>query len=396
EVAPRRADDPARQAELDAIVAEAHFQLARSAQRAFDYERALAGYATLVGSARFARSADPEMPARLRDARWNAARLSSSLGRHAEAARAWEEAARMHDGEPARRARLQAAREQLAARDARGAARALDRWLAAHPEAPEAAEAHWLRARAAEAGGDEPRRLAALEATVDRVEATREPTPRARDRAARAQLALADAEVAARSATPIRVGRHPDLASAVDALEDGVRRETARVRAGVDAYEAVVPHGRALQSVAALTRQGALYEGLVRDVLDARLEMPRRMRARLRASPAIARRVRARWDDTVRGQLDARVRPVECLAVRRYLLAARLASRASLPSDDAQRAARRLAAYGEERVAACAAEGHAADPSFEALRPGELDRARRGRHAGPPATGATPPLADSW
>ncbi|MEZ4339355.1 MAG: hypothetical protein R3B82_22255 [Sandaracinaceae bacterium] len=93
--------------------------------------------------------------------------------------------------------------------------------------------------------------------------------------------------------------------------------------------------------------------------------------------------------DTLRSVLDARVRPVECLAIERYVLAARLARRASLPIPEAAAARARLAAYGEERVRECVDAAHARDPSFAPFTEGELAPVRAGRHP-PPAAGVAP------
>lgn len=79
------------------------------------------------------------------------------------------------------------------------------------------------------------------------------------------------------------------------------------------------------------------------------------------------------------------MRPVECRAVERYVLATRLARRGALATEDAEQARARLAAYGEERVADCLRRAAERDPTFEAYRPGEVDRAGRGLR---------PPLAD--
>ncbi|MBX3268789.1 MAG: tetratricopeptide repeat protein, partial [Sandaracinaceae bacterium] len=102
------AQTPAGDEARDELVAEAQFQLAQRAARAFDYDRALAGYETIARSPRFA-SSRPSARERRRDALVNAALLSTRLGRHADAARAWSDAAALLPESEARDARLRAA-----------------------------------------------------------------------------------------------------------------------------------------------------------------------------------------------------------------------------------------------------------------------------------------------
>lgn len=384
DIAPWRGEDEAARRELDAVVADAHFQLARAAQRAFDYERALASYETLIGAPRFA-GGDAEMAERRRDAMVNAALLTARLGRHDAAADAWARAAEVLDGDLARAARLAAAESRLEAGDAPAAARALDAWLRreARVDAP-TVRAWWARAEAAAAQRDAEARERAL-TEARRVFAGASLSPRAEETelAARAALALADLRAAAASHPAIDPGRRPSMRHFVDALRARVREESGRARPVIEAYEEVRAIGRAREGIAALRRQGERYEELVRVVLASRLTLPDDVRRQIRgASPAARDEVRARLDDALRATLDELVRPVECLAIERYTLASRLGARASLPTLEADRARQRLAAYGEERVAACLARAHARDPSFEILGPGELTLSRPGRHAG--------------
>jgi len=381
-------DDAAPQ--LEHVIAEAHFQLARAAQRSFDYEQALASYATIVDSERFARSDDAVMRQRRRDALVNTALLSARLGRHADAARAWTRAAEVLGAVEAREARLHAASATLDAGDSAGAARQLDAWLR---EGPATVRAWSLRARAAEAAGDDDARVRALRAVLrTHARATRRadaPT------AARAALALADH---ARDGAPLGViapGRRATLDAWVRELGRQIDATSARVASVAADYDRVVDLGHAADSVVALHRQGSLYEALVRAVLGARFELPQDTRRQLRRASARTREdVRARIEDRVRETLDAQVRPVECRAVERYTLAVRLARRASLPTPEATRARERLAAYGAERVRECLAAAHARDPSFGPWVAGELDAARSGRHRTPPTPVAPSVLAE--
>lgn len=363
------------------VVAEAHFALARAASRAFDYERALASYATIAESARFARSTEPSMVQRRRDALVNAALLTTRLGRHADAARAWTRAAEVLPAGQAREARLRAAEATLEAGDAATASRLLDEWLRAGPAT---VHAHALRARAAEARGDERRRLESYASALAAYRAAPERADLAT--ATRAALAIADARRAAAGDGSVAPGRQRSAEAFVAELGRQIVAESARLRPVLDAYGEVVSLGDATGRVVALHRQGRVYEGMVRTVLAVRFELPTDVARALRRAPAARREeVREQLQDTLRSQLDERARPVECLAIERYVLAARLARRASLPIPEAAAARARLAAYGEERVRECADAAHARDPTFAPYTPGELDPVRAGRHSAPPA-----------
>lgn len=372
--------------ELEEVVAEAHFQLARAAQRAFDYERALSGYRTIAGSSRFARSSAPTMLQRRRDAEVNAALLTARLGRHLESAAAWTRAAALLPPSEAREAQLRAAAETLRGGRAEEAAAALERWT----RAGGTTEAFALLAEARAALGQEAGRERALAQALEAHRAGRGPDRR---RAAEAALALARARDQDAPARPLAPGVRPTTAALVETLRAEVDRELARARPVLEAYEDAIGVGDPEARVTALERQGAVYEALVRGVLGARIELPRDLGRRLRrASSDVRDEARAQLEDATRAALEARVRPLECLAVQRYVLSARLATRASLPTLAAHRATERLAAYGEERVRECVAEAAARDPGFDPYRRGELDRARAGVHPDPSAV-RSPTLA---
>jgi hypothetical protein len=61
--------------------------------------------------------------------------------------------------------------------------------------------------------------------------------------------------------------------------------------------------------------------------------------------------------------------------------------------DVIQDASRRLLAFGRERVAECARERHASDPSFDVVREDELEVAPAGRRLEPPLDAAPPSLS---
>jgi cellulose synthase operon protein C len=108
--------------------------------------------------------------------------------------------------------------------------------------------------------------------------------------------------------------------------------------------------------------------------------MPGDLEAKIRRAPPDAREeVRIQVEDRIRQVLDERVRPIECLAVARYALAARAARAGNLDTEYTRQATDRLQAYGDERIAECVAQAAAQDASFSAYQPGEFSRAPRGQ-----------------
>jgi hypothetical protein len=88
--------------------------------------------------------------------------------------------------------------------------------------------------------------------------------------------------------------------------------------------------------------------------------------------------IKTQVEDTIRQLLDSRVRPIECLAVGRYALAARAARAGNIDNDYTREAFDRINAYGDERIAECIAQVAATDSTFQAYQPGEFKRAARG------------------
>jgi hypothetical protein len=91
--------------------------------------------------------------------------------------------------------------------------------------------------------------------------------------------------------------------------------------------------------------------------------------------------------------LDERVRPIECLAVARYSLAARASRAGNIDNEYSQIAVDRLQAYGEERIAECIAQVQQTDSSLGAYQAGEFARAPRGQNLDMEPGTAAPVLA---
>ena len=369
------------------VLGEAHFQLGLVATERHDLSGALTRYETLLESQRFRRCG--ALTETRRDATVNSALLMTRLGRHRAASRRWVRAARMLSGGLAREALLHAAEETLRAGDARLAATRLDAWLRSGPAT---VQAQALRARTAEALGDERGRRRALTAALRLFNTS----PSAADRpiAAHAALALARAFERATPAPPIAPGRRATVAALLTELRAQVAQRTERTLAIVQRYDAVVSVGQPRPSVAALRHQGLAYDSLVHAVLDARLELPRDLRRRIRRAPHRARALlREELQDRLRDHLEGEVRPVECRAIERFTLSVRLARRAALPLAAAREARDRLRGYGAERVTSCLDAAHARDPSFAPFSSSLLEAPRPRLHSPPDASGAPPTLA---
>jgi hypothetical protein len=134
-----------------------------------------------------------------------------------------------------------------------------------------------------------------------------------------------------------------------------------------------------------------VYEVLAKSILNTPFTMPADLKKQAAKLPADAREdIRLRVEDSIRQVLDQETRPVECIAVVRYALAARAAKVAAIDNEYTQQAITRLGAYGDERIAECIAAQQAKDSSLQAYTPGEFARAPRGATL-PMPTGVSPP-----
>jgi hypothetical protein len=107
-------------------------------------------------------------------------------------------------------------------------------------------------------------------------------------------------------------------------------------------------------SVTALARQGDAEQQLARAIVESPFSVPRDVRARLAPLPPAERaEILAEIEATYRARLEDEVRPVECRAMQRWLLAVRLARAAGVDSADSRHALARLRAHGEAPLAQC-------------------------------------------
>jgi hypothetical protein len=213
----------------------------------------------------------------------------------------------------------------------------------------------------------------------------------AAENAAHAHFLLVEEEQRGRAQFAIDAGQADSMPEYI--TRTGTRIDDAARRAGevIAAYERILGYQRPTHSVAAMVRQADVYDALTTAIRDVRFTHPRDMQRQLRGVPQATRNdVADQLRATVAGELEPRAQELECIAIARYLLAARIARRASHDDLHVRRAFDQLAAWGETRVAECADATHARDASFAPLAPGEIARAPEGRLILPPV--GSPPV----
>ncbi|MCA9582846.1 MAG: hypothetical protein KC416_13700, partial [Myxococcales bacterium] len=212
--------------------------------------------------------------------------------------------------------------------------------------------------------------------------------------AAEADFILVDQTIADFEKYEVNPGKPKTMKDYVDALKKQIDSGAKEAQSLVKGYEPIPSYGRPAWTVAALVRQGRVYEVLARAILNAKFVMPADLQKQLKRMDEFQREdIRFEVEGAVQQVLDQRVRPVECFAVARYALAARAAQAGSLDTEFTQIAVDRLQAYGDERIGECIAEAQKNDPNFASYRPGEFTRAPRGKLMSMPADVAPPPLA---
>ena len=161
-----------------------------------------------------------------------------------------------------------------------------------------------------------------------------------------------------------------------------------------ESYNVVMPYRRPTWTIAAFVRQGRIYEVLARAVLNTPFVVPADLQRKMKGLPQENKdEIKIQVEDAIRQLLDSKVRPIECLAVARYALAARAARAGSIDDKHTREAFDRINAYGDERIAECIAQAAAQDSTFQAYQPGEFKRSARGRNLDIKARSVPPPIA---
>lgn len=386
EVGPREAEDAEEQKSLDAILANAHFKLAYTASRTFDFDRAVENYRVLADSQRFARSTDREVQSKRADGLVNSAVLLEQLQRYPEATRYYRRVYETaEDPETKRDALYRIGEMAYKQRRYPQAIEGMREFIEAYRNDGAAGElvvqAYWRIAQSWKARGLMKEHRAALKDVTEAYERTGQPPGSiAAGYAAEARFTLADGQIAGFEKFQIKPGKPKTMEAYVNTITGQIRDGARQADAIKDGYEPVLAYRRPQWTIASYVRQGRAYEILARSVLNTPTVVPLDVQRALRqAGPDEREELELQLEDSIRQTLDSQARPLECLAVARYALAARAGRAGSFDDEYTRAAIDRLQAYGDERIAECIAEAQARDKTFQGYQPGEFVRSPRGK-----------------
>ena len=387
EVAPRRGENPEEQSKLDRIVSNAYFQLAYSASHNFDYDRAITNYRVLADSPRFATNTEASMVDRRENALINVANILEFQQQYTQAATYWRRVAdTSRDPATQLNAAYRVAEMSFKQRNWTNTVRDMNAFMTRYRTTANAGElnvqASWriVEARRAQNNAREVR--TALQVVVDTFGRSGQPAGSlAAEYAAQAKFELVDEGMASFESFAITPGQPATLAAYVTKITEQITAGATQSKALAAGYDPVPAYRRPVWTIAAFVRQGRIYEILARAVLNTPFIIPADMQRQMRSLPPDGRdTVRATVEDRIHQVLDEKTRPIECLAVQRYALAARAARVGNIDNEYTRLAVDRLNAYGEERILECVTQANAADPSFSPATPNEFARAPRGQN----------------
>ena len=386
EVGPREAEDEEEQRSLDAILANAHFKLAYTASRNFDFDRAVENYRVLADSPRFAKSTDAEVQSKRADGLVNSAVLLEQLQRYPEATKYYRRVYNTVDDPATKRNALYRIAEM--AYKQRRYPQAIDGmrdFIRVYDNDGEAGEllvrAHWRIAQSWKARGRIKDYRTALGDVTTAFKRTGQPAGSiAAGYAAEARFILVDDKIKAFEGFQIKPGKPKTVQSYIDTITKQIGSGSKQAQSIADGYESVFPYRRPRWTIAGYVRQGRAYEILARSILNTPIALPADLRRAFRQADEYEREeYQLDFEDKIRQVLDNQVRPVECFAVARYALAARAGRAGSFDTEYTRIAIDRLQAYGDERIAECIAEAQARDATFQGYTPGEFARSPRGK-----------------
>jgi len=386
EVGPREAADAEERKSLDAILANAHFKLAYTASRNFDFDRAVENYRVLADSPRFAKSTDPDLQSKRADGLVNSAILLERLQRYPEATRYYRRVyTSVGDAETKRNALYRIAEMAYKQQRYTQAISGMREFIGVYGDDGGAGElvvlAHWRIAQSWKAQGRMRDYATALEDVIAAYDRTGQPAgSMAANYAAEARFILVDGRLTAFEKFQINPGKPKSVEGYINTITKQISDGSKEAQSTKDGYEPVFAYRRPRWTIASYVRQGRVYEILARAILNTPIVLPLDLqRAFRQADPDEREELRLEFDDKVRQVLDSQVRPVECLAVARYALAARAARAGSFDDEYTRAAIDRLQAYGDERIAECITEAQARDATFQGYVPGEFARSPRGK-----------------
>lgn len=386
DVGPREAEDAEEQRSLDAILANAHFKLAYTASRNFDFDRAVENYRVLADSRRFAKSTDPNLQSKRADGLVNSAILLERLQRYPEATQYYRRVYNEVDEPETKRNALYRIAE-MAYKQGRypQANSGMREFIKVYGDDGKAGElivlAHWRIAQSWKAQGRMRDYRAALDDVTTAYEHTGQPAGSiAAGYAAEARFILVDGHLDGFEKFQIKPGKPKSVDGYINAITQQIRDGNKEAQSIKDGYEPIFAYRRPAWTIASYVRQGRAYEILARSILNTPIVVPLDLqRAFRQADPDEREDLQLEFEDRIRQALDSQVRPVECMAVARYALAARAARAGSFDDQYTRAATDRLQAYGDERIAECIAEAQARDATFQGYVPGEFARSPRGK-----------------
>lgn len=399
ELGPRKAVDAEDQKKLDAILANAYFRLGFNANRFFDYDKAVQNYQTLADSKRFLESKDTDMVKRREDALINAATILEYQQQYRQAAKYYLRAVEMlKDPKERRAAKYRAAEMPYKEGVDPKAIRDLKAFIVEYSREKDAGDlivlSYWRIAEITRRQGREDSYKKALKDVVQAYASSGlPPGSGAAEYAAEANFQLVDEGQEEFEKLKIDPGKPKTLKEYVEAVTKGIEKAATASSERSKIYEPMMTYKRPKWTIAAFVRQGRIYEVLAKAVLNTPFVMPKDLATQILKVPPEAREeIRIQVEDRIRQVLDEKVRPIECLGVARYALAARASKAGSLDNEFTQIAADRLQAYGDERIAECVADAAKKDKSFGTYQSGEFTRSLRGKTRSM-STGVTaPPL----
>jgi len=385
EVGARRAANAEETQRNNGILASAYFRLAYAANRNFDYDSAIRNYRVLADDQRFAGAEHAE---RRTDALINAARIYEYQQNYQQAAEYYRRAAdAVTDVGEQRSARYRVAEMSFRRRDYAGTVREMQAFIDRYRNDGGAGEllvqAAWRIAESRLALRQERDYRTALTNVVSTYgRPGQQPGSLAAEYAAQARFTIANEGLAPlRETVRVAPGSQPTVQSFVQAIRSQIDEDARQVRGVVDGYAPVLAYRRPTWTIAAFVQQGQAYEILASAIINATLTpLPADLQRRIRgASADVRQEVEIQFQGQGRQVLEEQVRPVACLAMARYALAARAARAGAIDNEYTRTAVARLQSYGDERIGECIAQAQAQDASFGAYSPGEFQRARPGQ-----------------
>lgn len=138
-------------------------------------------------------------------------------------------------------------------------------------------------------------------------------------------------------------------------------------------YDDVFGYGSPAWQVAALAREGHVFDVLVEGLVGMSIPLPTEIASQLLAIPESEREeIQSAAESRVRADaLVPMIRPLECQAVLKYVEALRIVRTARIDTEFSQHVIAQLSSHGEERIAECLA-AQANELNIADFQPGEL------------------------